>query len=76
MTGYFIRLILGLLMIGVISGIAYFFNIDWLKVGKPEHNLYLLFIVIIGEWVGIFIRQVKKGKIILQQRGNENFKKY
>ncbi len=55
MKEYFIRLIFGLLAIGIVLGIAYIFNIDWLQEGKPERNIFKLLIVFVGGWGGWYL---------------------
>ncbi|TDK61781.1 hypothetical protein E2K98_12900 [Bacillus salipaludis] len=55
MKDYFIRLIFGLLTIGVVLGIAYIFNFEWLKDGELDRNLYILPIAIVGGWVGWYL---------------------
>ena len=63
MKAYFIRLIFGLLTIGIVLGIAYIFNIDWLQKGKPERNLFILPIALVGGWGGWYLyKAIKKEK--------------
>jgi len=60
---YFIRSIFGLLTIGVVLGIAYIFNVDWLQEGKPERNIFKLLIVFVGGWGGWYLyKAIKKEK--------------
>ncbi|SMQ81002.1 hypothetical protein SAMN05444673_4084 [Bacillus sp. OV166] len=63
MKAYFIRLIFGLLTIGIVLGITYIFNIDWLQKGKPERNLFILPIALVGGWGGWYLyKAIKKEK--------------
>lgn len=63
MKNYFIRLIFGLLTIGIILGITYIFNIDLLQEGDPSRNLFILPIALVGGWGGWYLyKAIKKEK--------------
>ncbi|WP_332694547.1 hypothetical protein [Halalkalibacter lacteus] len=63
MKDYFIRLIFGLLTIGIVLGIDYIFNINWVQEGNPGRNLFILPITIVGGWGGWYLyKAIKKEK--------------
>jgi hypothetical protein len=54
MSDFFIRLIFGLLCIGILFGISNFFKTDWLQEGKPLYNLIII-PILIGGWGGWYL---------------------
>jgi hypothetical protein len=63
MKAYFIRVIFGLLTIGIILGIFHIFNIDWPQEGNPSRNLFIILIASAGGWGGWYLyKAIKKVK--------------
>lgn len=60
MKNYFIRLIFGLLTLGIASGLAYIFQIDWLSAERPERKFFMMLIVVAGGWGGWYLIKGKK----------------
>jgi hypothetical protein len=54
MRDILIRLIFGLLCIGILFGISSIFKTDWLQEGKPLYNLIII-PFIIGGWGGWYL---------------------
>jgi hypothetical protein len=63
MKDYFIRLLFGLLTIGIVLGIAYIFNIGWLQEGSSQRNLLLIPLAIGGGWGGWYLYKGNKTKM-------------
>lgn len=59
MKEYFIRLIFGMLTLGIIIGVTRVFNVSWLLKGNSYRNAIILPIVI-GGGVGTYTKQLKK----------------
>lgn len=60
MKDYFIRLIFGLLTFGIVTGIAFIFNIKTLQFGNPLNNFILLIVLMVGGWGGWYIYKARK----------------